>query len=186
MSIFDDFNDDELEPEESKRAVPQAIIDAALRLPDLSPEGLTVLEPACDMAPFCAVSNELGAKHTTGLDLKDLPEAECNILIQANFLNYETRKRYDLIMCWPPWADTIQFIEQAFRFLAKDGRVIVFQKMNILGGLCRYQFWKAGHLTDVITTHSRVVLDGSRKEMQEYGFFVFTPKTDNSARLRWI
>lgn len=157
-----------------------------------NPHGVKVLEPACNTAPYCAIASEYGARTTTGLDVRNV-ESDCgeavraDTFVEADFLTWETRRRFDMIVFNPPFSLTTKFVDKALSLLTKDGIAICLQRLELLGSQGRKEFWDRVGLIELMVSSRRYSFTQDDKtDRYNHGYFVFKNGSDWRPTISWF
>ena len=158
------------------------------------PQGLKVLEPGCDKAPFLKKARELGAARTVGFEERLVEGQEwIDKLVIGDYTDTlgavaATGERFNMIIMNPPFSLTEKFIETSLRLLSADGSIIVLQRLNWLSGADRTKkFHSKGHLrhTHVLSNRPRFI-KGKSGDACEYGYLVFNNECDSMSTLNHL
>ena len=79
------------------------------------------------------------SKNITAIDIVD--RGYPNTIV-ADFLNYQTEKRYDGIITNPPYSLAKEFVEKGMELLTDNGQMLMFLKIQFLEGAKRKDFFK--------------------------------------------
>ena len=100
-----------------------------------------ILEPCVGQGHIAHVIDEFynHSKNITAIDIVD--RGYPNTIV-ADFLNYQTEKRYDGIITNPPYSLAKEFIEKGMELLTDNGQMLMFLKIQFLEGAGRKDFFK--------------------------------------------
>jgi len=154
----------------------------------ISPYDKTILEPACNAAPFCRIAKTYGARMTTGIDIRDVSnDSWSDRFVQCDFPDWESNDPFDICVFNPPFSKTIEFIHAAQKLVKPGGLVICLQRLDILGGINRNPFWNEGFLKELIVLSKRFSFTNDNKtDRYNYGFYVFSPNASIQTTLDWV
>ena len=96
----------------------------------------TILEPCVGQGHIANTINSFytNKREITGLDLVD--RGYPNTIV-ADFLTYETDKRFEGIITNPPYSLAKEFVEKGIELLTDNGQMAMFLKIQFLEGLKR-------------------------------------------------
>ena len=100
-----------------------------------------ILEPCVGQGQIAHVIDEFynHSKNITAIDIVD--RGYPNTIV-ADFLNYQTEKRYDGIITNPPYSLAKEFVERGMELLTDNGQMLMFLKIQFLEGAKRKDFFK--------------------------------------------
>ena len=100
-----------------------------------------ILEPCVGQGHIAHVIDEFynHSKNITAIDIVD--RGYPNTIV-ADFLNYQTEKRYDGIITNPPYSLAKEFVEKGMELLTDNGQMLMFLKIQFLEGAKRKDFFK--------------------------------------------
>lgn len=101
----------------------------------------TILEPCVGGGHIANAINEFykNKREITGLDLVD--RGYTNTIV-ANFLTYETDKKYEGIITNPPYSLAKEFVEKGMDLLTDNGQMAMFLKIQFLEGAKRKELFE--------------------------------------------
>ena len=99
----------------------------------------SILEPCVGKGHICNALFGLGAYSVDTIDLVDRGFSYATI---ADYLTYETEKKYDLVITNPPFSLAQDFIEKSFKHIKPNGYIIMFLKIQFLEGAKRKDFYE--------------------------------------------
>lgn len=100
----------------------------------------TILEPCVGGGHIANyISSIYRSSDITGIDLAYRGYKDT---IVADYLTYETDKKYDLIITNPPFSQAQEFIEKSIDLINDSGSVAMFLKLNFLEGVKRKEFFE--------------------------------------------
>ena len=100
-----------------------------------------ILEPCVGQGHIAYAIDEFynHSKNITAIDIVD--RGYPNTIV-ADFLNYQTEKRYDGIITNPPYSLAKEFVEKGMELLTDNGQMLMFLKIQFLEGAKRKEFFK--------------------------------------------
>lgn len=116
-----------------------------------------------------AIQNVLHIKADT-LDIREDSLAE----IKGDYLNLNTKDKYNIIITNPPFNIARDIIEKALDDVKENGFVIMLLRLNFLGGKLRQDLWKK-QLPKYIFVHNRRMsfTDNGKTDSIEYAHFAW-------------
>jgi len=104
------------------------------------------------------------------LDLRQDSRAK----IKTDFLQYDSNKKYDIIISNPPFNLALEFIEKGLSLLKEDGYLIFLLRLNFFGSKIRNEFLLK-HIPEYVFIHSKRMsfTPNGKKDSIEYAHFVF-------------
>lgn len=101
----------------------------------------TILEPCVGEGHIANVINNffINKREITGIDLVD--RGYPNTIV-ADFLTYETDKKWEGIISNPPYSLAMEFIEKGMELLEDNGQMAMFLKIQFLEGAKRKEFFE--------------------------------------------
>lgn len=101
--------------------------------------------------PYPKVLREFEYELIKTLDIREDSLAE----IKADYLTYECKNVYDVIITNPPFNIAIEIIKKALFDVRESGFVIMLLRLNILGTVDRFEFWKNNPPRYIFVHHKR-------------------------------
>jgi hypothetical protein len=116
------------------------------------------------------VLKENSMKNIDTIDLREDSKAE----IKTNFLEFNSSKKYDIIISNPPFNLALEFIEKGLSLLKEDGYLIFLLRLNFFGSKIRNEFLLK-HIPEYVFIHSKRMsfTPNGKKDSIEYAHFVF-------------
>lgn len=101
----------------------------------------TILEPCVGEGHIANAINNffVNKREITGIDLVD--RGYPNTIV-ADFLTYETNKKWEGIISNPPYSLAMEFIEKGMELLEDNGQMAMFLKIQFLEGAKRKEFFE--------------------------------------------
>ena len=101
----------------------------------------TILEPCVGEGHIANAINNFfpNKRKITGIDLVD--RGYPNTIV-ADFLTYETDKKWEGIISNPPYSLAMEFIEKGMELLEENGQMAMFLKIQFLEGVKRKEFFE--------------------------------------------
>lgn len=101
----------------------------------------TILEPCVGEGHIANAINNFftNKREITGIDLVD--RGYPNTIV-ADFLTYETDKKWEGIISNPPYSLAMEFIEKGMELLEDNGQMAMFLKIQFLEGVKRKEFFE--------------------------------------------
>lgn len=166
-------------------ATPQWLIQAIL--PEISKrllkiyeeeyvlDGLSVLEPACGIDKN--IVNELyNLKLPWPLNI-----TSGDITTGQDFLTYDYKDKFDLIITNPPYSLAFEFIQRALDLVVPGGLVVFLLRLNFLGSIKRAEFLR-NHPPSVYVSPKRPSFVGKGTDATEYAWFIWSKPYDNEGQ----
>jgi len=106
----------------------------------------------------------------------------------ADYLEWETENRYDLIMGNPPYKVAHEFIDKSLELLAPNGQLVFLLRLAMLESLKRYKtLWTHSPIYKVFVSTRRISFTGDRKtDDTAYGIFIWKNGFDGRPQLDWL
>lgn len=103
--------------------------------------GHTILEPCVGEGHISNAINEFykNKREIIGVDLVD--RGYPNTIV-TDFLNWDTKNKYDAIVTNPPYSLAMEFVEKGMSLLKDDGQMAMFLKIQFLEGQKREQLFE--------------------------------------------
>ncbi len=119
-----------------------------------------------------------GEPSITAVELRDEQFSELlpivDTLTIGNYLSWDSKKKYDLIITNPPYSLAEEFIRHSFDLVNPDtGKIIMLLRINFLGAQRRFDFWKKYPLTNLHPLSCRPSFTKSGTDQTEYAWFVW-------------
>jgi hypothetical protein len=101
----------------------------------------TILEPCVGEGHIANAINNFftNKREITGIDLVD--RGYPNTIV-ADFLTYETDKKWEGIISNPPYSSAMEFVEKGMELLEENGQMAMFLKIQFLEGAKRKEFFE--------------------------------------------
>ena len=103
--------------------------------------GKTILEP-CVGAGHIANTIDEYYNHTKEITAIDIVDRGYKNTIVADFLTYETNKKFDGIITNPPYSLAREFVEKGMELLTDKGQMAMFLKIQFLEGVKKWYFFE--------------------------------------------
>jgi hypothetical protein len=154
----------------------------------------SVLEPGSGPGTFCEASKAFtsGRLHPpVGVEM--VPPTNIysgHQLVQRNFLDWKTRRCWDLVITNPPFTYANAFIRKSASLLTPRGLAVFLMRVGVAGGLERMRMWQEEiNLIEVCMVAPRpgFTYDGET-DASEYAFFLFDGKQPCSreTKMSWL
>lgn len=154
----------------------------------------SVLEPGSGPGTFCEASRAFlpNLKESpTGVEMVP-PEHiySGHTLVKRNFLDWKTKKHWDLIPTNPPFTFANDFIKRSVSLLTPTGLCMFLMRVGVVGGLERMEMWqKEVNLVELCVVAPRPGFTyNGETDASEYAYFIFDRGQPGSAetRVRWL
>jgi hypothetical protein len=154
----------------------------------------SVLEPGSGPGTFCEASKAFtpGRLHPpVGVEMVSPKNVYSgHQLVQRNFLDWKTTRRFDLIPTNPPFTYANKFIKKSVSLLAPEGLCMFLMRVGVAGGLERTKMWQEEiNLIEVCMVAPRpgFSYDGAT-DASEYAFFLFDDRKPCSrdTKMSWL
>jgi hypothetical protein len=164
--------------------------------PDFMESVRHVLEPGSGPGTFCAASRGFvpNLLHPP-LGVEMVPPDPRRIYpghqrVKRNFLDWKTKRRFDLIPTNPPFTYANKFIERSAKLLTEEGLAMFLMRIGVLGGLERMEMWtERVNLVEVwpVSPRPGFTYDGET-DASEYAYFLFDGKQPGGTApiVRWL
>lgn len=108
-----------------------------------------------------------------GIDTLDIRE-DSLARIKGDYLNYECKNIYDIIITNPPFNVAMEIIKKALDDVSDYGYVVMLQRLNFMASKGRYKFFQQ-YMPEYIFIHSKRIsfLDNKATDSIEYAHFVW-------------
>lgn len=153
-----------------------------------------VLEPGSGPGTFCTASQAFTPnRRASPVGVEMVPPRSVypgHQLVKRNFLDWTTRRRFDLCITNPPFTYANAFIRRSVELLTPCGLSVFLMRVGVAGGLERMEMWqKEVNLLEVCMVAPRpgFTYDGET-DASEYAFFLFNGRKPRSTetRLTWL
>lgn len=138
----------------------------------------TILEPSAGNGNIIkALRNKGVNNHITALEIR--PEEEINLsnisdeVIITNFLEWETDRKFDVIIGNPPYTYAREFVEKCLSLLSDNGKLIFLLRTAFLESKSRYGFWQKNPLNDLYVLSKRPSFINGKTDATSYSWFVW-------------
>ena len=154
----------------------------------------SILEPGSGPGTFCEASRAFLPnlkEPPTGVEM--VPPEQMysgHKLIKRNFLDWKTKKHWDLCITNPAFTYANAFMRRSVSLLTPAGLCVFLMRVGVAGGLERSHMWQQEiNLLEVCMVAPRpgFTYDGET-DASEYAFFIFDGKRPYSqeTRVRWL
>lgn len=124
-----------------------------------------------EMSYPAVIENQLGGRYVTTMDIREDSLAEHK---GVDFLMYNGKEEYDIVITNPPFNQAQQIIEKAHRMTQENGFVIMLLRLNFLGSKQRKLFWEKYPPYRIYVHHKRMSFkDEGGTDSIEYAHFVW-------------
>ena len=154
---------------------------------------ISILDPCAGNGAFKkAIANTLPCSNVTQWDIVERDE---KLDWVGDFLSREPDgTKYSFIMMNPPFGQSMEFIQHAFKFLAPNGVIVAFLKLDFLASKKRYAglFSTNNKLAQVLVNVSRVncKYEGNKSDKQssttDSGWFIFQDSLQVTPTIKWL
>jgi len=94
--------------------------------------------------------------------------------IKANYLEYDCKNKYDMIITNPPFNIALDIIKKALNDVNESGYVIMLLRLNFLGSKQRFKFWENNKPKYIFVHHKRMSFtENGGTDSIEYAHFVW-------------
>jgi hypothetical protein len=106
----------------------------------------------------------------------------------GDFLEWETKDKYDLIMGNPPYKLVHEFVDKSFGLLAPHGQLVFLMRLAMLESQKRYKtWWTHSPIKKVFVSPRRISFTGDGKsDDTAYALFVWQEGYEGATLLDWI
>jgi hypothetical protein len=109
-------------------------------------------------------------------------------LHHIDFLEWETDKKFDLIMGNPPFKLIHEFVDKSLGLLEKKGQLVFLMRLAMLESQKRYKtWWTHSPIKKVMVSPKRISFTGDgRSDDTAYAVFVWQEGFDGQPQLDWM
>ena len=165
---------------------PVTEIEKFLRNINLSGE---ILDPCAggdsenDMSYPVALKNIYGDLNITTLDIREDSRAK----IKANYLEYECKNKFDVIITNPPFNQAFEIIKKALNDIKDGGKVIMLLRLNFLGSKERND-WLLKNPPSEIWVHAKRMsfVKGKGTDSIEYAHYIWAKGEKEATKLHLL
>ena len=143
----------------------------------------SILEPSAGNGNIIkALRNKGINSHITALEIRE--EEEINLsnisdeVIITNFLEWETDRKFDVIIGNPPYTYAREFVEKCLNLLSDNGKLIFLLRTAFLESKSRYDFWQKNPLSDLYVLSKRPSFINGKTDATSYSWFVWDKSSD--------
>lgn len=83
--------------------------------------------------------------------------------IKTNYLTYNCKNQYDMIITNPPFNLALEIIQKALNDVKNNGFVVMLLRLNFLEGKNRFDFWQKNMPSYIFVHHKRMSFTNDRK-----------------------
>ena len=164
-------------------ATPINVVENILNHKDLSDYGNKILEPSAGNGNISkTIKQYYPNKHLTSFELR---EEEYDSLIKISddviiddYLKYEFKDTYDIIIGNPPYSLALDFCKKSLELLSDEGILIFLLRTAFLESKARYDFWQENPLSGLYTLSKRPSFTGKGTDATSYSWFVWDKKNN--------
>lgn len=130
-----------------------------------------------------ALKNIYGDIDITTLDIREDSLAE----IKANYLNYNCKNQYDVIITNPPFNQAFEIIKKALDDVKDGGKVIMLLRLNFLGSKERNK-WLLNNPPSEIWVHTKRMsfIKGKGTDSIEYAHYIWVKGKKDITKLNLL
>lgn len=145
--------------------------------------GYNILEPSAGCGNVVKAIRNLGLDNNiTSLEIREeefetLKSISDEVIIE-DFIKWETKDKYDIIIGNPPYSLAKEFIEKCFDLVSDRGQVIMLLRTAFLESKSRYEFWQENPLSGLCVLSKRPSFTGKGTDATSYSWFVWDKSTD--------
>lgn len=105
-------------------------------------------------------------------------------MLKTNYLTYDCRHYYDMIITNPPFNIALDVIKKALDDMDEGGFVIMLLRLNFLGSKQRFEFWQNNKPKYIFVHHKRMsFVKGGGTDSVEYAHFVWQKGNRDDTKL---
>lgn len=94
--------------------------------------------------------------------------------IKADYLTYDCKNKYDVIITNPPFSLALPIIKKALNDVKNNGFVIMLLRLNFLEGKSRFNFWQQNMPKYIFVHHKRMSFtDDGKTDSIAYAHYCF-------------
>lgn len=130
------------------------------------------------------------------LDCVDIVDRGLENVVCADYLEWNTQNRYNLIITNPPFSLAQEFIEKSFELLDSNGYIIMFLKIQFLEGAKRKEFFEKHPPKYVYVFRNRMATWNNGNELDSNGkrwattmchaWFIWQDDFSGEPIIRWL
>lgn len=94
-------------------------------------------------------------------------------MIIHNFLEWETDRKFDIIIGNPPYSLAMEFVEKSLSLLENDGVLVFLLRTAFLESKKRYEFWQDNIINGLYVLSKRPSFTGKGTDATSYSWFVW-------------
>jgi 16S rRNA G1207 methylase RsmC len=99
-------------------------------------------------------------------------------LIITDFLQWETDRKFDIIIGNPPFTYAKEFVEKCLGLLSDNGKLIFLLRTAFLESKSRYEFWQQNPLGSLYVLSKRPSFINGKTDATSYSWFVWDKSTN--------
>lgn len=143
-----------------------------------------ILEPSAGSGNIIqALRNKNIEGYITALEIRSeeesvLKEISDQVVI-SDFLNWNTDKKFDVIIGNPPFTYAKEFIEKSLELLNDKGKLIFLLRTSFLESRTRYEFWQKNPPGSLYVLSKRPSFINGKTDACSYSWFIWDKSDDN-------
>lgn len=142
-----------------------------------------ILEPSAgDGNIIQGLRNENVKGHITAIEIRGEEEDKLNEIsdevIITDFLEWNTDRKFDVIIGNPPYTYAIEFVKKCLSLLSDDGKLIFLLRTSFLESKSRHDFWQDNPLSGLYVLSKRPSFTGKGSDSSSYSWFIWDKSKD--------
>lgn len=142
----------------------------------------SILEPSAGNGNIVqAIKNMDKSRLVTALELREEEQINLskitNEVVIQDYLNWETDRRFDVIIGNPPYSLAVEFVNKSLELLSDRGVLIFLLRTAFLESKSRYEFWQNNPLNGLYALSKRPSFTGKGTDATSYSWFIWDKRT---------
>lgn len=137
-----------------------------------------ILEPSAGNGNIITALRNKGIEgNITAIEIREEEKESLNMIadkvIIDNFLEWNTDKKFDVIIGNPPYSLAKEFIEKCFKISNENTVIIMLLRTAFLESKSRFEFWQEHPLTELHVLSKRPSFINGKTDATSYSWFVW-------------
>jgi len=170
---------------------PEIIVDSLLQSGFMN-GAATLLEPCAGQGAI--IETVLKWHPETEVSACEILKQEFDILVNlpvaaklGNFFDWKVYRRFDRVICNPPFSNYHEFFRRCFELTNDDGKLAFFIRTPMLSGKGHCEFYKEYKPSQIILLSDRPCFLGNNYDISGYCWVIWDkPSTDHDTIVTWV